>query len=271
MVYFHLHKNREGEYSVIQNNDENKGYRAYHEKAKAAFNRHNLTVDCELLSLGYQKFENVLSAEKCAEYIKGTDSYLNNWTQKINKRKVIPIIEEIITDGVDKAIISHFKSEYVPTTIEFLRTEPGADTMSSRWHYDVGPDKHLIMMVYLTDSETDGTGTTIFVDRKTSKAFLEGGYAFGPMESRLNDKDARELANSFGEDFEPVNLHTIAGDAVIFDARHIMHRGCYPKKLPRNTITTAFIPYVNDWKTGCAATFFPRQTRLFATFPKVTW
>lgn len=266
-----LHKDQEGERYIIDKIDITRGYAENYIRATSSFERQNDLQTTDLLTYGYQKIENVLTPEQCAYYIEQTDGPLTNWVQSVNKRKIIPILEELITAEVDKAIISHFESEYIPTTIGFSRNEAGSDDVSSLWHYDGGPTKHLIMMVYLTDSEEDGSGTTIFVNRETSDAFKERGYAFCKVGERRDDFGAQQLANHFEVDFKPINLGTRAGDAVIFDARHIMHRGLYPKKLPRYLIATSFVPYFQNWKTGCNVTYFPRQAGPYETYPKFSW
>ena len=271
MAEIYLAENRETEREIEQIFDEKCGYGAYYEKAKAPFTRSDMCGPCDLLTLGYQKFDNLLAPERCVELIKSTDGPLKNWVQTTHKRKIISILKEIITDDVDKSIISHFGSEYLPTTVGFSRTEAGFDAESARWHYDGGPNKHLVMMIYLTDCEPDGASTTIFANRKTSETFIEIGYAFGPVDKRLDNDGALELAKLNGIEFEPINLNTKAGDAVLFDARHIIHRGFYPKIEPRYTIAASFVPYANNWEEGCDITFFPRQMGHYDSYPAVTW
>jgi hypothetical protein len=271
MSEFYLHKHREGELEVTTEFETNRGYEESLIKAQAAFARQDLCGPCDLVTFGYQKFEKIFSPERCAELIKSADGPLKNWIKKTHKRNIIPILDEIITDEVDKSIVSHFESEYLPTTIGFSRTEAGFDAESARWHYDGGPLKHLVMMIYLTDSEPDGASTTIFVNRETSEKFFECGYAYGPRENRQDDEGIRQLSEMVGIEFKPINLDTKAGDAVLFDARHIMHRGFYPKIGPRYSIALALIPYANNWKEGCDVTFFPREVGHFDSFPQVTW
>lgn len=271
MQQYFLHKDSFGERSIIQDNEIDRGYADNYIRATAAFERQDAIESTDLITHGFQKLDKLFTPEQCAKYIEQTDGPLSNWVQSVNKRKVIPILDEIITTEVDKAIISHFKSEYIPTTIGFSRTEAKTEGVSSHWHYDGGPTMLLIMILYLTDSEADGSGTTIFVDRKTSDVFTEKGYAFCPLGKRVNDIGAQMLADHFDVEFKPINLNTKAGDAIIFDARHILHRGCYPKNGPRYSIVTSFIPYYQNWKAGCNVTFFPRQSGPFEPYPKVTW
>ncbi len=262
---------RSNEKRLIDDYDVERGYARAHDEARAAFARLDECAPCPLIERGFQKFENVLGRERCRELIAATDDGLDDWISNTNKRNTVAVIEEILTPDIDRAIISHFESEYVPTVVNFTRTESRDDGYSSRWHCDGGPSKLLVMIVYLTDSEADGSGTTMFVKRAASQTLFEHGYVFTELGNRLDNDGMAALADELGFDFEPVNLGTRAGDAALFDARHIMHRGYYPTVGARYDISVAFIPFKEDWRSGCAATFFPRMGGPFESYPPVTW
>jgi hypothetical protein len=254
-----LFRNCEGEKEVIEEFDGVRGYKRKYIEAKELFSRQNECIPCDLTNLGHQIFEGLFSRERCSEFSERIEDKSYESVEKMGKETVLSLLDEIFRQGVEKSIISFFQTEFIPTTFALYRTEAGQHNQSGCWHFDPGPEKHLVMLVYLTDSEPDGAGTTIFVNKRTSQQFSKIGYAYLPIDQRQDDEGIKQIAEIRNLEFEPIKLQTKAGDGILFDARHIMHRGFYPRLSPRDTILISLIPSTHNWKIVCENSVAPQN------------
>ena len=247
--------------------DEFKGYGENLKISRSHFRRQDECGPNQLLEIGFEKLP-VFSEADSAEMCEKMDDHLLQWS---DKDEILSILETLFTPEIDKRIVSYFESEYLPTTVKFARTAVNYDDESGRWHCDSGPSKHLILMAYFTPSEPDYNAGTHFLDRATTDRMKEIGYAFCLPEHRVGSDDLAALAYHFDIEFKAHCFIIKPGDAIIFDAPNIMHRGAYPKLSPRYAMVVSLIPSPVDWRTSCQRTEFLYPTSLKDTYPSVDW
>lgn len=229
------------------------GYTALNNASRNAMQRPVPTDAFTLLKSGVEKLS-VLTGSECSEIRdfmdRGGDSL------KLREAK-IPVMERILTGGLDERMRAYFGSEYIPLWFRFYKAVPAENpNVSFRWHYDGGPSRHLKILLYLNGTEEHG-GDTLFVDRETTDAFKEAGYVFCDINERLTDLD--DIAAENGISFDPVSLAPNAGEAILFEPMNIMHRGCWPTKSPRYIIQICLLPSPAPWQDMCQLYDIPSE------------
>ncbi len=244
--------------------DHDLNYGPYHEHAKAAFTRRAQMVDCELLNFGAEKVH-VMPEIHAAHVRQRIDAGLLNWT---DKRQIGDILTVAFNPEVDSRLISFFESEYVPTQIGFgIHKGTGALAESGGWHCDSGPTKHLVMILYLTPSE-GAAGNTVFANKEITKPLIDAGYIACKVEDRLDDITP-VLDDLSLEPFEEVHFDMHPGEALIFEAGALMHKGVPPVHEARYTMVLALVPSTQHWMEAIRSTPFPLPTGKtpYGTFP----
>lgn len=161
----------------------------------------------------------------------------------------VGIFEEILTPEVDTQIVSFFQSEYAIMWYKFDRKDTSAEqNISFRWHCDGGPQPHLKILVYLNDHREHG-GTTLFLDRETTRQFAEVGYLFGEVSYRQSD--LAPLARKYAIPYHEMDFRPKAGEGLIFAPSQTLHKGMAP--LPgkiRNLFILCLIPFPHPWRNA---------------------
>ena len=156
------------------------------------------------------------------------------------------LAEAALTPEVDAQCLAYFGSEYYIHWSMLSRTEPVADppTVSFMWHCDRGPSSPLKLLVYLNDHAEHGGGTS-YLDRDGSEAVARSGYLFGDAKRRSGSLE--ELSALAGRPLVPYDHRPQAGDAVLFQPSHVLHRGITPTLGPRYVFTLCLLPSPVPW------------------------
>lgn len=117
--------------------------------------------------------------------------------------------------------------------------------VSFRWHRDVASMGQVHIMLYLTPSG-DGRGATEFIPLADTRRMAEIGYSFvNPDQREAELDDVRGLAGPRPEVFRP---SLDPGDAVVFGAPRILHRGVQPAEGFRDVLLLVLLPSTVPWR-----------------------
>jgi hypothetical protein len=238
----------------------NRGYGSYHDICRSSFARSE-----PLLSTGplqEQGFEylcvlNTAQAKDLLESVKSTHnlSYVKKDTKNLHgfhladNNLIRKILSNVLTNEVDKRLVSYFKSEYLVHWLTFTMTPQAEEqeSVSFRWHCDKGPQAHLKLMVYLNATDEHG-GNTEFIPLADTARVAEHGYLFGWTQTRRSDIHA--LSRIAHRDLASCSRAMEAGDGVIFQPATVLHRGLSPRRGPRYVITLCLLPSPVHWETA---------------------
>ncbi|MEK9753239.1 MAG: hypothetical protein VW338_08525 [Rhodospirillaceae bacterium] len=117
-------------------------------------------------------------------------------------------------------------------------------------------------MIYLTPCGP-ASPATIFINLEDTRRMAAKGYAFPVFSDRIED-----INSLLGDGEEPAPLsrpELAAGDATIFDAARILHRGHVPEGPYRDVVLLNILPSLNPWQAEFQALdddamFTPRAT-----------
>ena len=165
---------------------------------------------------------------------------------------LLSILERIFSPAMDARLVAHFHSEYFVYSFAVIRTVPAAIARRSfLWHSDRGPKDFLRLNLFL-DATMEHGSTTEFVDRRGSAALERLGYTFGPNSRRVANLEP--LARRTGIEVRPVHPDVKAGEALLFEAANVLHRGILPHRGARHVLSMMLIPSPVPWKTVWAVT-----------------
>lgn len=252
-----------GEEIIRQEFDFGRNYAAYHAAAKAAFLRKAQMTDCDLVRRGADKVR-VFTPAEAAAIRDRIDGGLTHWT---DRKEIADLVLKVFNPAMDRRLISYFQSEYTPTKIGFsVHQGEGSLKVSGGWHCDGGPAKHVVVIVYFTPSE-GVTGNTLFGDLQTTAKLKDAGYIFCRTQDRI-DNLAPVLDELGMPDFDEWHFDVEAGEALIFDAPNLMHKGVPPVSGRRYTMAVAVVPNNRHWMEEYRAGDFPfPEGRATGTFP----
>lgn len=193
-----------------------------------------------------------------AEVSKALSLQCQNESQQLNTPAVMKqLFRRVFSGETDQLLCDYFQSEYTPLWYKFESAtyESKMDARSFKWHCDSGPRNHLKLLIYLNDYEIH-EGTTLFLNRKSSEAFIDAGYAFGPVDYRQHE--LRPLSKALNLPYEEISLKPKAGDAVIFEPSRLLHKGISPKPGSyRNVLHILLIPFIAPWQEAIETFRFP--------------
>lgn len=237
---------------VSREYDFDRNYGAFHDTAQQDFTRRSQIMDCDLVRLGAEKVR-VYSEQEAAKIRERIDAGLKDWS---DRRQIADILFKVFNPEMDRRIISYFGSEYTPTKVGFnVHEGDGSLKVSGGWHCDGGPSKHLVIIVYLTPS-MGVTGNTIFSDRATTEKLKDAGYIC----CRISDRapDIKPVLDELGlPAFDEWHFDLDAGEALVFDAPNLMHKGVPPAAGRRYTMAIAVVPNDKHWMEEFRAGVFP--------------
>ncbi len=228
--------------------EDERGYEKYLKNCQQLFNG---SIEDSFYDMKKMKFLSKPVCEKIKELIDYQSEVLNEHDFRLN------LMGEILNkNDIDSALKSYFKSEYTPIWCRFYKNEPGKfkNDYSYYWHCDGGPSKHLKALIYL-DSTDVTDGRTLVLDRWATQEFKNIGYVFCPLEQRLSDLS--ELADIHGIGYKEIKYDFEAGEGIMFEPAHILHKGIWPEKSPRYLLQICFIASGRPWFEVCPETGCP--------------
>ena len=136
---------------------------------------------------------------------------------------------------------SHFRV----VQCQVYRTETGGKPhISFLWHRDMEPMAQVHIMVYLTASGPDQPGTQ-FLSITETRRMAKNGYAFPHFHERVS-----ELADALPPDAplpDVIHPELACGDATIFGAPRLLHRGLDGNGGHRDVLLLNLLPSLVPW------------------------
>jgi|GEM_PF-1572325 len=242
---------------LVKEWDDDLGYGDYAETCRAAFTRSPGQADV-FLKNGFERFqllaprkiESLLSIIKKAETDPRTfdDRGEGLGVIYLTRPEIVrTVLGTILNATVDQKMTAFFKSEYRVLWFSVQKVASHeAENVSFKWHKDLGPSRHLKLILYLSDTAETG-GRTDFIDRTTTQKLRHAGYDFVEVGQRASD--LHPFAAQSGIDLTVHDDPFTAGEAVIFQPPEVLHRGVMPTLAPRYTITLCLAPHTESWMT----------------------
>lgn len=220
-------------------------YSELNQASQANFKRHDVVRKTELTENHQMRLKGVLPKDMCKMLMREAA----NSVQAIYHPKFMDsLLPLILTEDVDAQIASYFNSEYTLYWYSYLETEADLEKriVSSYWHCDGGPEKHLKMLIYLNAYEEHG-GNTKFLDRNASTQLKNIGYFFNNVDKRVEDLGPLCRAKGI-EPIETMYEDIESGDALLFNPNQLGHIGVVPDKGTRYVLQLCFIPSPFPWQ-----------------------
>ncbi|NQZ06896.1 MAG: GSCFA domain-containing protein [Algicola sp.] len=213
--------------------------------AEQQFDRHYVVKPCELSQKHLTRQKMVLPADLCAQLISQNEQN----PDAIKHPKVIDsLLPLILSEDIDSQICSYFGSEYTLMWYSYLQTSPDREnrSYSSYWHCDMGPEKHLKMLIYLNDYDSH-LGNTKFLTKQSTDQLKKAGYIFGAVGNRTDD--IGPLCRDRDIDMTETLFEDIhAGDALLFNPNQLAHIGKIPELDDRHVLQLCFVPSPYHWQ-----------------------
>lgn len=200
----------------------------YGELGKNAENNFTLAEECiktSLLSDHKKIFPNFLDQSLCESLI---TEFENDPVGIQDSRVLEAIIPQVLTEELDREIMSYFNSEYSIFWWSIYKVENSLEKKGyfTKWHCDGGPQKHLKVIIYLNGHDEHGSDTG-FVDESTTNKLKDVGYIFNKLNNRA--LDLTELCQHFEIDFSPEFSKPNKGDCLVFNPAQLAHKAFVPK------------------------------------------
>lgn len=133
------------------------------------------------------------------------------------------IVDTLFTVDFVSFLENYFRSYFSINHVLYSRALPDPNPIVSfRWHRDFGPKSQTHIMVYLDSTQETG-GRTAFLNYEDSKKVEKIGYeGISALDKRSVSLDERYSG------VEIISPEVNAGDALIFNATRILHKGIHP-------------------------------------------
>ena len=158
------------------------------------------------------------------------------------KTQITATVIQAMKNGVAERIENHLACYFRIDHIQCMRTQhaymPG---VSFNWHRDYEPMAQVHIILYLTACDEDSPAT-IFTTLEDTRRLADLGYHFP---SSVSDDRVEDINSLIPESDRPVKLHRPLldiGDATIFNAARIMHRGDVPAGKLRDVVVLNILP-----------------------------
>ncbi len=166
-----------------------------------------------------------------------------NRPQVLAVRDMLP---GIFSRGLGEALEVYFGAYFRIVSLSLARTVPiAANECSFMWHRDAEPAQQTHIMLYLTES-TVQTGSTSFLTFADTRAAAQQGYSYPLPDQRVADLD--DWQGIAEQSITPVRPDVNAGDALIFAASRVLHKGNAPIDGHRDAITMVVLPSPVPWQ-----------------------
>jgi len=166
------------------------------------------------------------------------------------RTQLTELLPEILNAEVTAMIEAYLGCHFRAVHCQLYRTETGGEPhVSFLWHRDMEPMAQLHIMVYLTHSHPGDPGTE-FLSLTDTRRMAENGYAFPHFTDRIADL-AEVLPDG---EAAPEILHPRleAGDATLFAAPRILHRGLDGTGGKRDVFLINLLPSLVPWQNDLA-------------------
>lgn len=158
----------------------------------------------------------------------------------------LDLLPSIVDARVETLVESYLGSFFRIDHCALYRTQRTEEPLVSfRWHRDLASMGQVHVMLYLTPSG-DESGATDFIPIEDTRRLAEAGYSFVTMDDRVLDFDARTLKDNAPP--EIVRPRLGAGDAVMFGATRVLHRGIQPRQGFRDVFLAVLLPSTVPWQ-----------------------
>ncbi len=153
-------------------------------------------------------------------------------------------IPKLITDDIAAAVETALGANFRIDFASLYRSHPMPEKrVSFLWHRDMAPMSQVHLLVYLTGGrERGGTSYMSLADNRRAAA---RGYHFLPLGKRADSLDdvfgGEPSADVYTPDVAP-------GDAVLFSAPRILHRGILPTGAARDALLLVFQASPVPWR-----------------------
>lgn len=152
------------------------------------------------------------------------------------------IFAPAVARPIEHTLASHFRIDHWA----LYRTRPVPVAQGSfQWHRDLAPMGQIHIMLYLTDSGPEGGGTE-FLSLADTRRMAEAGYAFPNVGERISELS--DLIGAEAEAIRPIRPRPNAGDAILFAATRVLHRGILPKRGFRDVLLLVLHPSTQPWR-----------------------
>ncbi len=239
-------------------------YTAYHDYCRQIYRQNNPAgqslPEPQVSNLGHQVLPNLISPEDVAALQQLLDERVDGpnldadgnpmwfaslpWTMmRINV--VRQVLGRMFAGDISKALEAYFGSYFRIMSLSLVRGFPGKADGSFLWHRDYQPPQQFHLMVYLTDSNEEGGGTT-FLNFEDTKAAAYAGIHFQSMDKE-RFYSIKDMEAKVGRPMTTYRPEMTAGDGVMFAAPRILHQGNRPKAGQRDTLQLLMLPSPVPW------------------------
>lgn len=225
-------------------------------------------ADSDLASQGFELVPEMLSTEYAAQVSEeittvlsargpdgGAFAPVNSDTDCVNimipdepsiRKVLLESLQRIMTPQTEALLEAYYGCYFRVDQARAFRTHMATEnTVSFLWHRDLAPLAQVHIMVYLTDSGLE-SGSTQFLNFAQTKAAARLGYHYTEADERKRSLD--ELCSDAGEDLTGHYPEPRTGDALIFAASRILHRGSVPKRGFRDAFLLVLQPSFVPWR-----------------------
>lgn len=152
------------------------------------------------------------------------------------------VLSPAVARTIEHALGSHFRIDHCA----LYRTRPVPVSQGSfQWHRDLAPMGQFHIMLYLTDSGPEGGGTE-FLSLADTRRMAQAGYAFPNVGERV--AELSDLIGAEADSILPIRPRPAAGDAILFSAARVLHRGILPTRGFRDVFLLVMQPSTQSWR-----------------------
>ena len=163
------------------------------------------------------------------------------------RQDIIALLPDVLSQTRTAMIETYMGCHFRVVQCQLYRTQTGVTPhISFHWHRDMEPMAQVHIMLYLTPSGPDDPGTE-FLTLEGTRRMASYGYAFPQFSERI--MDLQEAV----PDRQPVpkiwRSELKAGDATVFGAPRILHRGLDGAGGKRDVLLINLLPSLVSWDT----------------------
>jgi len=163
---------------------------------------------------------------------------------------LVGLLPDVLSAKVTAQVEAYMGCHFRVVQCQLYRTETGGEPhISFLWHRDMEPMAQVHIMVYLTPSGPDDPGTE-FLSLAGTRTMAEKGYAYPQFDERVTSlADALPAGAQVPASMRP---ELAAGDATIFGAPRILHRGLDGQGGRRDVFLINLLPSLVPWQHDIA-------------------